>query len=528
MARKQVESLEAYTEQWKAPPAIPEFKLPGPNPFIPEDVRVIVPDGKLPKPGEAIDPPTVVENLSNDGVWKVRHKLDDIFAQPKARCKFQLVSPAAFESPRTWAALDLFGSCLNEHLTEYTYDALVSRFITSLALVGRYITGCREKLICVHKRNSYVGLSFNLSVNSRGIGLSFRGYGNKMPEFIDKVAEAVATYTPSDPVEFERLRDVVSSVRYTVREIGATLDSIELADLRPLASRVLAEAEGVCLMQGNLKEEDVPRYMEGVRRWLNPTPLPEDKRPETKVVRLPQTPKGYGSLLRRPEEDESNENSAVQLLFQVSDRSLESQVLAEVLMATIEEPFYNSLRTKQQLGYTVFSGVSRVEGVRFMYLTVQSAERSAPYLTDRCLEFVQEFRQQLVDLTPGKLSDFVQGLVSRKLEPDHRLSSEVNRNWGEIVTGQLNFDRRREEVEALKKVQEKDLLRFFDSNEDFFANHVSHLKEGGEDRRLLTSEVFAKKYESDMELPAAEAMLVPNAKEWRGAQEKFPIRIRLA
>lgn len=49
---------------------------------------------------------------------------------------------------------------------------------------------------------------------------------------------------------------------------------------------------------------------------------------------------------------------------QVSDRSLESQVLAEVLMATIEEPFYNSLRTKQQLGYMVFSGVSCVEGVR--------------------------------------------------------------------------------------------------------------------------------------------------------------------
>lgn len=47
--------------------------------------------------------------------------------------------------------------------------------------------------------------------------------------------------------------------RYTVKEIGATLDSIELADLRPLASRVLAEAEGVCLMQGNLRKEDVAR-----------------------------------------------------------------------------------------------------------------------------------------------------------------------------------------------------------------------------------------------------------------------------
>lgn len=30
-----------------------------------------------------------------------------------------------------------------------------------------------------------------------------------MPALIDKVAEAAATYTPSDPVEFERLKDVV-------------------------------------------------------------------------------------------------------------------------------------------------------------------------------------------------------------------------------------------------------------------------------------------------------------------------------
>lgn len=52
--------------------------------------------------------------------------------------------------------------------------------------------------------------------------------------------------------------------------------------------------------------------------------------------------------------------------------------------------------------------------------------------------------------------------MSHKLEPDHRLSSEVYRNWGEMTTGQLNFDRRRGEVEALKKVQVQDLLRFFD------------------------------------------------------------------
>lgn len=68
----QVESLELYADEWRAPPAIPELKLQGPNPFVPQDLKVIVPDGKLPKPGEPVPPPTVVETLSADGCgWKV-------------------------------------------------------------------------------------------------------------------------------------------------------------------------------------------------------------------------------------------------------------------------------------------------------------------------------------------------------------------------------------------------------------------------------------------------------------------------
>lgn len=54
------------------------------------------------------------------------------------------------------------------------------------------------------------------------------------------------------------------------------------------------------------------------------------------------------------------------------------------------------------------------------------------------------------------------GLVDRKLEPDRRLSSEAERNWAEISTGQLRFDRRREEARALENIREGDLLRFFD------------------------------------------------------------------
>ena len=49
---------------------------------------------------------------------------------------------------------------------------------------------------------------------------------------------------------------------------------------------------------------------------------------------------------------------------QVPDRSIESRVLAQLLMAIIDDPYYDSLRTQQQLGYLVFSGVNSVEGIR--------------------------------------------------------------------------------------------------------------------------------------------------------------------
>lgn len=87
----------------------------------------------------------------------------------------------------------------------------------------------------------------------------------------------------------------------------------------------------------------------------------------------------------------------------MSDRSTENRVLAQLLMSIMEDPYYDSLRTKQQLGYLVFSGVKLVEGVSLIYLLVQSAERDPSYITDRSLEFLEGFRQELVDLPTSKL-----------------------------------------------------------------------------------------------------------------------------
>lgn len=58
--------------------------------------------------------------------------------------------------------------------------------------------------------------------------------------------------------------------------------------------------------------------MKGIVNYFKLAPLPESQRPDKKVVKLPLTPEGCGSLIRRRENNDNNEdNSASQLLFQV-------------------------------------------------------------------------------------------------------------------------------------------------------------------------------------------------------------------
>ena len=74
----------------------------------------------------------------------------------------------------------------------------------------------------------------------------------------------------------------------------------------------------------------------------------------------------------------------------------------EVLAAILEAPFYGELRTKQQLGYIVSSGVKQQREVRSLVFTVQSGFADAVYLTERVFAFLNAFLPTLEALRSAK------------------------------------------------------------------------------------------------------------------------------
>jgi len=49
--------------------------------------------------------------------------------------------------------------------------------------------------------------------------------------------------------------------------------------------------------------------------------------------------------------------------FEVRPRTPENKLIAEMIMQYLNEPFFNDLRTNQQLGYVVFSRIINTRDV---------------------------------------------------------------------------------------------------------------------------------------------------------------------
>jgi insulysin len=172
------------------------------------------------------------------------------------------------------------------------------------------------------------------------------------------------------------------------------------------------------------------------------------------------------SLLRRTrlvvaEPNPVNSNAASFVMVQSLGEGAKDHVMIELLSSIVEQPFYDDLRTKQQLGYIVSNGVKAVGKTRTLAFIVQSSVAPVEKLTTETLKFLDGIRDRLEKLPSVDFGTYVKGLIDRKTEPDKQLATEVMRNWAEISSGRLEFDRVQRETAALLDLNKSDLVDFW-------------------------------------------------------------------
>jgi len=115
-------------------------------------------------------------------------------------------------------------------------------------------------------------------------------------------------------------------------------------------------------------------------------------------------------------------------------------------MHYLNEPFFNDLRTQQQLGYVVFSRSVETRGVLGAQFLVQSSGKSCEYIMEAVNKFLLAIRDKIKTISDEDFEVQKQAVLTLISEKDINLVKECTRNWGEIALHNYNFNRQNEEI----------------------------------------------------------------------------------
>lgn len=133
-------------------------------------------------------------------------------------------------------------------------------------------------------------------------------------------------------------------------------------------------------------------------------------------------------------------------------------------MMVAEEPLFNSLRSKEQLGYDVSCGLRDNYGILGYSIMVNSQENkfSSEYVEERIEAFRSELLRVIRELKEHEFDQYKESLAKIKLNDDNNLKDEVSRHWAEIITNEYAFDRAARDVECLNTITKSEFLHFFE------------------------------------------------------------------
>lgn len=400
---------------------------------------------------EVVEPATAPKLIRNDDTMRLWWKKDDRFWVPKTNFLITIRSPMTYATPANNVKTRLFCECVKDSLSEYAYDADLS------------------------------GLTYNISGTALGIDVNIGGYSDKLPVLLEKVIRSMKELK-INPERFNIIKERLSRayknwdyqqpyyqvghyVRWLTQEKSwinhqnsAELASIEADDVQAFIPQILGHNHIEILAHGNLYREDALKMANLVESILKPRPLP----PSVWHVRRNMIlPRGSNFVYQRKLADPANVNHTIEYKLLIGDRTDRSlKVKAQLFAQILQEPTFDQLRTKEQLGYVVFSGV-RVSIVHTYYRVLVQSERDPEYLEGRIEAHLTKFRFELEKMSDADFEAHRRSVINQKQEKLKNLSSETGRLADNIGSEHFDFYKVEHDVAELKRLTKADIQEFY-------------------------------------------------------------------
>eukprot|EP00793_Prasinoderma_coloniale_P000746 PRCOL_00003896-RA len=445
-----------HSESREAAAAYPALTMPPRNEFLPTNFELLpspeVNTAKHPEHGYV--PGVPPRTVSDGDLCRLWHKGDAVFRTPRACAFLSLSAPGHNADQRSIVMTELLAKLAADALNETTYMA-------SMADLEAQVRRSGERL---EVRVS--GFSHNLVALLRtvlAVATSPPVKDDRFEVVREETARAYANANmrPMMHVSYLRLT-CLRHATYDIDAVPALLEGLRPEDVRAYAeSHFTKQSRVEALVTGNVGAAEVAA-LEAEMAQMLPRAGGKDAalRPMQRVTSLKE---GVVTLVRCPCKNPKEENSALEVYWQVGPDDDNTRAALDLLEQAIGEPFFDTLRTKEQLGYSLDIGLRLTHGVLGFAARLQSAEHPPEHLSDCLHRFLAGYSETLRGMTDDEFEKYRSARISARLQKDASLLDESERQWAEVWEGRYLFDAREHEAAALARCKKEAVAQLFDT-----------------------------------------------------------------
>jgi insulysin len=241
-------------------------------------------------------------------------------------------------------------------------------------------------------------------------------------------------------------------------EVQSELPHLTSADIQQFYPNLLRQMHIETLVHGNLYKEDALKLGDFIEATLKPRPLPQTQWP---VQRSLVFPPGANYVYHKTLRDPANINHCIEYLLYVGDKSVRQlRAKTQLLDQMTVEPAFDQLRTKEQLGYVVFSG-ARSTSTTIGYRFIIQSEKTPEYLEDRIDSFLAGFAETMANMSDAEFEGHKRSLITKRLEKLKNLDQESSRLWAHIDGEYFDFELVHHDAAQIKLLTKDDMLEFY-------------------------------------------------------------------
>lgn len=255
---------------------------------------------------------------------------------------------------------------------------------------------------------------------------------------------------------------LINERTWTTTEKLSALDKISYDQLLTFIPTIFEELYFESLIHGNLKYDEAMEIDSLVKLLLTENNI-LNLQIQNDKLRSYILPKGKTFRYETDLKDPKNVNSCIQHVTQIDIYSEELSAKCALFAQMIHEPCFDTLRTKEQLGYVVFSSTLNNHGTANIRILVQS-EKSTPYLEWRIDNFYKIFGKSLKTMSEDTFVKHKDALCKSLLQKYKNMNEESARYTSAIYLGDYNFLHRHRKAALVEKLTKDQMISFFEEN----------------------------------------------------------------